>query len=219
MIKINRIFFASLIIFLLKSNLAIYGANIELIESENLIYYFDDKQQEFIEITDKKEFDYNTTFLTDENAVAEFKLDDGSVVIMNEDTKLKIECPKVNNRQLQLSAGNIKINAVKLNAGASFKITTPTAVCAVRGTDFLISVETEDNTELDVFEGAVETEIMDNSRAQKKIVNANESANIYKNKLDLFKGIREKSEIIANIIKNKMHIRKLIKTRKLLKQK
>ena len=36
---------------------------------------------------------------------------------------------------------------------------------------------------------------------------------------DLFKGIREKSEIIANIIKNKMHIRKLIKTRKLLKQK
>ncbi len=51
--------------------------------------------------------------------------------------------------------GKARVTAPKLSAGQRLSVRTPTAVCAVRGTDFQVTVMSDQSTMLDVFEGVV----------------------------------------------------------------
>lgn len=51
--------------------------------------------------------------------------------------------------------GKARLKVAKLASGQSLRVKTPTAVCAVRGTEFEVTVLEDKSTVLDVFEGSV----------------------------------------------------------------
>ncbi len=72
--------------------------------------------------------------------------------------------------------GRVKLRVAKLGGGQSLRVRTPTAVCAVRGTEFEVTVLDDLSTVLDVFEGVVgfsepgaiapEFPVLENQRSQ-----------------------------------------------------
>lgn len=51
--------------------------------------------------------------------------------------------------------GKVRLKIAKLSSGQGLKVRTPTAVCAVRGTEFEVTVLEDRSTTLDVFQGVV----------------------------------------------------------------
>ncbi|MEE9240269.1 MAG: FecR family protein, partial [bacterium] len=99
---------------------------------------------------------------TDFGARLELQLDDGSNLIIDEDTALKIDemiyDPKTNRRSvsLRLTVGKIRVKVSKNNTpGSKFQIITPTTVTGVRGTEFTVSVDEWGKTRVITLEGAV----------------------------------------------------------------
>lgn len=96
---------------------------------------------------------------TGENGKCEIKLDDGTVVKVSEDTILMLG--EINfkdgasNTVLNLVKGSALMKVSKLGDGDSFNVSTPTAVAGVRGTEFTMTVGSQDKLELNVLEGVV----------------------------------------------------------------
>lgn len=77
---------------------------------------------------------------------------------------------------LRMQAGKSRFSVAKLGPGQSFRVRTPTAVCAVRGTEFQVELLEDESTVLDVFSGIVafgdiqgtvpEVPIMENQRTE-----------------------------------------------------
>ncbi len=85
----------------------------------------------------------------------EILMDDGSKIKMAPLSYSKLEEENQTESKLNLFAGKIR-NWVK-KFSKKFSIKTPTAVCAVRGTDFVTSVDAEGNTRVEVYDGRVLT--------------------------------------------------------------
>ncbi len=99
---------------------------------------------------------------TDFGARLELQLDDGSVLTIGEDTALKIDemiyDPKTNRRSISLrvTVGTIRVKVSKNKApGSKFRVTTPTTVTGVRGTEFTVSVDEQGKTRVITLEGSV----------------------------------------------------------------
>lgn len=75
---------------------------------------------------------------TGENSSAEITLDDGGVVRLNADTSMEIASADSESASLSLRLGSLvsKIRSGFLKNKRRFEIRTPSAVCAVRGTEF-----------------------------------------------------------------------------------
>lgn len=97
-----------------------------------------------------------------ENSFAEIDLLDGSVLKVDEMTQVdlaKVSAdPVALERTIDLSMlyGTLRISTQDGYSEKSvFKVTTPVAVAGVRGTDFAVEYESEDESTVDVFEGEV----------------------------------------------------------------
>ena len=86
------------------------------------------------------------------------QLTDGSQVLIRAHTRLTIQQPTPTDRgYFQLLLGRIRAIITKRTGGAPpFELGTPSAVIAVRGTEFEVEVNKRQETEVDVFEGVVE---------------------------------------------------------------
>jgi hypothetical protein len=86
------------------------------------------------------------------------QLTDGSQVLIREHTRLTVQQPTPADRgYFQLLLGRIRAIITKRTGGAPpFELGTPSAVIAVRGTEFEVQVDQRQETEVDVFEGIVE---------------------------------------------------------------
>ncbi len=97
---------------------------------------------------------------TGSGASAQMELDDGSRILLSENARFQIKQVQVVksegflNLDGFLSAGNLMLQVEKLSSDSMARVTTPTAVAAVRGTRFAITQE-GDSTDLLVDEGAV----------------------------------------------------------------
>lgn len=86
------------------------------------------------------------TIITLENSRVRFKLNDGSILSLSSETKLTLNKSvyeketKQRSSFLDLAFGKTRIFVVKLldYKRSEFKIRTPTAVCGVRGSDFIL---------------------------------------------------------------------------------
>lgn len=86
------------------------------------------------------------------------RLSDGSEVLLREHTRLQLEQPSLTNPSyFQLLLGRIRalINK-RTGGGIPFELGTPSAVIAVRGTEFEVEVDRRTVTEVDVVDGMVE---------------------------------------------------------------
>ncbi len=106
-----------------------------------------------------KKGDRLQTFL---NARVELKMPDGSVIKVNENsifdvTEIKIsKSDQTDEMSFTLFAGNIWAKFKKLvNSRQSRKIESPSAVVAIRGTEFEMEVDSKEGTSLNVIEGKV----------------------------------------------------------------
>jgi len=86
------------------------------------------------------------------------QLADGSQVLIRAHTRLMVQQPTPSDRgYFQLLLGRIRATINKRTGGAPpFELGTPSAVIAVRGTQFEVEVNQRQETEVDVFEGLVE---------------------------------------------------------------
>ena len=86
------------------------------------------------------------------------QLADGSQVLIRAHARLTVEQPVPSERgYFQLLLGRIRATINKRTGGAPpFELGTPSAVIAVRGTQFEVAVNQRQETEVDVFEGVVE---------------------------------------------------------------
>jgi hypothetical protein len=86
------------------------------------------------------------------------RLSDGSEVLLREHTRLQVQQPSATDPSyLQLLLGRIRALITKRTGGAvPFELGTPSAVIAVRGTQFEVEVNSHNVTEVDVVDGLVE---------------------------------------------------------------
>src|SRR6267143_2064008 len=86
------------------------------------------------------------------------RLSDGSEVIVRAHTKLQVQQPSLTDPSyFQLLLGRIRALINKRTGGAvPFELGTPSAVIAVRGTQFDVEVNARNVTEVDVVDGLVE---------------------------------------------------------------
>jgi hypothetical protein len=86
------------------------------------------------------------------------QLADGSQVLIRAHARLMVQQPTPTDRgYFQLLLGRIRAVISKRTGGAPpFELGTPSAVIAVRGTQFEVEVNQRQETEVDVFEGVVE---------------------------------------------------------------
>ena len=86
------------------------------------------------------------------------RLSDGSEVLVRAHTRLQVQQPSViDPRYFQLLLGRIRALINKRTGGAvPFELGTPSAVIAVRGTQFDVEVNARNVTEVDVVDGLVE---------------------------------------------------------------
>lgn len=102
---------------------------------------------------------------------AEIALDAEHVVSLREDSDFTLESPAKADTRLKLSLGTLLVKAGKLLKGFNLKVRTPTAVAAVRGTEFGVEVPADktDETHVGVFDRG-EVEVIPEGQAKGDIV-------------------------------------------------
>jgi hypothetical protein len=92
---------------------------------------------------------------TSEGSSAVIQFHSGHSAEMGEKSFMIIKVANQNKTNMQFFKGKLRSKVKKLAKGQSYKVTTPQAVCAVRGTIFDVSIIKE-MTEVKVYEGIVE---------------------------------------------------------------
>ncbi len=80
---------------------------------------------------------------------------EGHKITIKEKTVLEITKLGPMEWEFNEEKGRVKLKIAKLGASQSLRVKTPTALCAVRGTEFEVTVLDDQSTILDVFEGVV----------------------------------------------------------------
>ncbi len=92
--------------------------------------------------------------VTGANGQAEIRYPNGSISEIGANAKVTVEkCGEENT--ITLLIGKVQAMVKKLKPGQKFEIKTPTAVCSVRGTKFVVEVDEDFKTKISVFEGLV----------------------------------------------------------------
>jgi outer membrane protein assembly factor BamB len=96
---------------------------------------------------------------TFENSSCEIQFGKSSIIQLKENTDLTFSSvlfdPGNTNVELKLSKGTLLSKVEKLTVGDSYNVTSPGAICGIRGTQFLVSMDEEQSTTLAVREGKV----------------------------------------------------------------
>ncbi len=131
---------------------------------------------EFQHVTKKTLIKNNDVLRAGDDGMAEFKWLDGTRLKMTPNTQLTIKkmtsntLKKGDRSEFKLTSGKVFVRIMKsLTPTSKFEIETPTAVAAVRGTIFSVSVE-GGKTQVAVYKGSVKVSSGDDSKAQKTIV-------------------------------------------------
>ncbi len=95
----------------------------------------------------------NDKIRTGEKSFVALKLEDGTKIRLAAVTVFSIKTMKPEIREFDLNVGNMRAWVKKLTKNERFSTKTPTAVCAVRGTEFEIDVDSEKRTKVSLFTG------------------------------------------------------------------
>lgn len=96
------------------------------------------------------------------NGTVTLRFMDGSVLTMHPYSRIELDAASAftqtrpDNVDIYLSAGTVDINVPKKNKKSKLKVNTPSAVAAVRGTNFSVSSKDFNETKTQVYEGVVD---------------------------------------------------------------
>jgi hypothetical protein len=93
---------------------------------------------------------------TGSDAMAEVFLKDQGIVRLSENTEFALKRVDASGVELDQSSGKATVFLKRLKQDTEFTITTPTSVAAVRGTSFLVDVKSKTESNIALFDGAVE---------------------------------------------------------------
>ncbi|MEK6796080.1 MAG: FecR family protein [Spirochaetota bacterium] len=110
---------------------------------------------------------------------AEIQLADGSIITINEKSVIALNSNLINTKNKKnvsfgVLMGGMKLKVNKLTGSDEMKVETPTAVAAVRGTDFEVALASDGSTMVAVNDGKVNVKNDNNETDVKK----NESASV-----------------------------------------
>ncbi len=99
---------------------------------------------------------------TREESFAEIRYAVGTIVRMDEKTKITLEASSEKIVKTRSGVGDIWVNMKKLmSRGGEFRISTPTAVAAIRGTVFRMSSDADSTSMVSVYDGTVAVGLSD----------------------------------------------------------
>jgi len=91
-----------------------------------------------------------------EESFAEIRYTIGTVLRMDEKTKITLEASTEKTLKTRSAVGDVWINMKKLlSTSKQFEVSTPTAVAAIRGTVFRMKSNLDSSAEVDVYDGKV----------------------------------------------------------------
>jgi uncharacterized protein YaiE (UPF0345 family) len=104
---------------------------------------------------------------TAEESFAEIRYTIGTVLRMDEKTKIQLESSSDKTLKTRNSLGDVWVNMKKLvTKGKEFQVSTPTAVAAIRGTVFRLSNDSSSSVEVSVYDGKVGVGLADSLKKQ-----------------------------------------------------
>ncbi|MBU42597.1 MAG: hypothetical protein CMN76_05220 [Spirochaetaceae bacterium] len=93
---------------------------------------------------------------TGPNSSAELFFKDMGIVRIGADSRVSVDSVASNEVNLGIKTGNAGMFLKKVRAEDEFSVHTPTSVAAVRGTAFLVTVDSDDKSRIALFDGAIE---------------------------------------------------------------
>lgn len=174
---------------------------------------FVERAQQKLEVTKGFKLQENDKIITgaSSKAVIRFENNTKAYVGANAEVFLKQLKEKRDNVTMKLLRGKIRSKVTKVKPGGGYRIQTPVATAGVRGTDFVVDVQTEHKVEIVVLEG--EVNVMDFATGEEINVSKDFTAKIVNGKVETGKLSLEKREAInkewSSIIK---HDEKMEKT-------
>lgn len=97
----------------------------------------------------------NDVIRTAENAFCIILLQDGHIVRISSNSEVSMSSLISEKIEIKLINGRLRAKVSKLKPNSTFNVITPTSVCAVRGTDFVVEYQ-DGITRVEVYEGVVE---------------------------------------------------------------
>lgn len=140
---------------------------------------------------------------------AVIRFSDGSIVNIDKDTTLAVEQTNEKETILKMLLGKLRAKVkkfqAKVRASRKFELKTPTAICAVRGTEFSVEVLPEGKTAIEVYEGFVgarniqgigdEVVVYENQRTEVIMDKAPSSPEQLRTEIQIERSASEKSEV------------------------
>ncbi len=160
-------------------------------------------------------------FKTGPGSYIEITFDDASIVRLSENTTLKLSDLKRKGNEkrtiLELAFGKIMAIIDKLkNEDSTFEVHTKMAIAAVKGTELIVTSESDETDELGVFEGeVVYYSKNDKEKAFKKLIKTGKQSRIQKgqnipeDEFDIRDNLLKHREDMEKIRKEILYIRKL----------
>ncbi len=94
---------------------------------------------------------------TREESFVEIRLINGTIMRLDEKTKIVVDSADETGVRTSSSIGNIWVNMRKLvNTGKEFELSSPTATAAIRGTVFQMQTDRDSSTDVSVYSGKIE---------------------------------------------------------------
>ncbi|MFC2061636.1 FecR domain-containing protein [Elusimicrobiota bacterium] len=148
-------------------------------EIEGELSYRSTEMQDWASVSAGQELDTGDRLKTGDKATAIINFNAGHSAVMNENSEMVIRSAMKEKTNLDLFKGKLRSKVKKLTGEQAYIIETPQAVCAVRGTDFTVSVK-KNMTKIRVYEGVVEAKEL--ITGKKLEISAGQSSDIMKNK-------------------------------------
>lgn len=93
---------------------------------------------------------------TGSDASAELYFKDLGIIRIGSNARVSVDAVAANDIKVGLESGNAGVFLKKIRAEDNFSVHTPTSVAAVRGTAFLVTVDSQEKSRIALFDGAIE---------------------------------------------------------------
>ncbi|MEW5693994.1 MAG: FecR domain-containing protein [Candidatus Hydrogenedentota bacterium] len=184
---------------------------------EGDVFYYSYIDDTWETVTDSFPIGMNDIIKVNDDSLCEITFKDKSIITLEENTQIEIKELRIKDRKknikLHLDYGNLNSLVEKISSwGSYFEIESPAAVVGVRGTEFDVSYEKEDEVEVDVYDGEVEVGRRDDKGniVEKDYLKKDQFVNILKNReIQKFHKLNENRKALREYVKNRIQYAKL----------
>ncbi|MFH1540821.1 MAG: FecR family protein [Elusimicrobiota bacterium] len=190
----------------------------ELCEVKGVVEILKDGETEWIPVVSKMPVQLKDRLRTVKNSSCNLELDDGSIIFIDENTEASVEIFELtsekHNSKISLWFGKIIANISKLK-NTKMEIHSPTAIVAVRGTEFIVETDIQ-KTDVGVFDGEVDVKNTEGDEIFEVIVKSDEETLVQKgfkprspSRLLLMQKYKERNFLIRNrVVKLKEQLKR-----------